>query len=146
MRQATGRSRTGRVSDRDDVSRQEGVDDLHQLLGGPGARIVPRRFRVDDMLADMAFDHLGDEPVEGAAAGGRLLQYGRTTGFLLQRAFDGIELAADAANPIEQLLLVFQSVRHFPLILSSRRVYRRTRRVSNPFVPASLVQPVQGIQ
>jgi hypothetical protein len=33
----------------------------------------------------------------------------------LERAFDGIELAADAADPIEQLLLVLESVRHFPL-------------------------------
>jgi hypothetical protein len=54
----------------------------------------------------MAFDDLGDEPVEGAAAGGRLLQRGRTPRLLLERAIDGIELAADAADPIEQLLLV----------------------------------------
>jgi hypothetical protein len=137
---------SGRVGQLDNASGQEGVDDPDQLLGGPGARIVPRRLRVDDVLADMAFDDLGDEAVEGAAAGGRLLQHGRAAGLLLERALDGIELAADPPDPVEQFLLVPQSVCHFsldPILQGS--IYAEASAVE-PVHAGVLVQPVQGIR
>ena len=118
------------------------MNNLDQLLRGAGARIVPRRFRVDDMLPDMAFDHLGDEPVKGTAASGRLLQHRGAAGFLLKRTFNGVELATNAPDPVQQLLLVLEGVCHFlldPILQGS--IYARKRRVSNLFVPARVQQP-----
>ena len=48
------------------------MNDLDQFLGRDRARIVMRRCGIDHMLPDMILDHLGDEPVERAAARGRL--------------------------------------------------------------------------
>lgn len=89
------------------------MDDLDQLLGSLSAQVASRSLRVHDMLADMAFDDLSNEPVEGAAAGGCLLQYRGATGFLLKRALDGVELSANAPHPGQQFLLVFERMRHF---------------------------------
>lgn len=121
------------------------MDDTDQLLGGAGARIVPRRFRIDHMLADMALDDLRDESVEGAAAGSRLLEDGRAPGFLLESAFNRVKLTADAPDTVEQLLLVFESMCHFPLdpILQGS-IYAVTRRKSNPFVPACCATSRKG--
>lgn len=99
------------------------MDDLDQFLGGPGARIVAVRLGIKDMLADMTLDDLGNQPIEGTAARGRLLQHGCAADLLLQRSFHRIELSADASDPIEQLLLLFWRVLHFFLIPSSRGVY-----------------------
>ena len=58
------------------------MDDRYQLLCGPGARIIPWHFRVDDVLANTALDHLGSEPIEGTAAGRRLLEHDGAAGLL----------------------------------------------------------------
>lgn len=96
-------------------SGQERVDDVHQLLGRTLLGIARRRCGIHDVLADMAFDDLGDEPVEGTTARRGLLQHGSTSGFLLQRSFHGLELAADATHPVKQLLLIFERMSHFLL-------------------------------
>jgi hypothetical protein len=49
------------------------VDDLDELLGGLGARIVARRRRVDEMVANVVFDHLRNESVERTPTSGYLL-------------------------------------------------------------------------
>jgi hypothetical protein len=91
------------------------MDDLDQLFSGVRPRIIARRLRVDDMLADMILDDPGDEPVEGPTACRDLLQHGRAAGILLERALDGVELATDAANPVEELLPLLKNMRHFQL-------------------------------
>src|SRR5579864_978388 len=109
------------------------MDDPDQLLCSVRPRIIARRLRVDNVLADMVLDDLGDQPVERAAAGRDLLQHGGAAGILLEGAFDGVELAADAANPVEQLLPLLLRMSHFlSLILSSGRVYRHSTPVVEP--------------
>jgi hypothetical protein len=49
------------------------MDDLDEFLGRFGARILGWRVWIHDVLTDMTFDNLGDEPIERTAAGGRLL-------------------------------------------------------------------------
>jgi hypothetical protein len=39
------------------------VDDLDELLGGFGTRIIARCGRVDDMVADVFLNHLPDESI-----------------------------------------------------------------------------------
>src|SRR5579862_4667763 len=51
---------------------QIAVDDVDQLFGRLGARVIARGSRVDHVLADVILDDLGDEAVERSAAGGRL--------------------------------------------------------------------------
>ena len=57
--------------------------DLDQLLGCLGSRIVARRRWIDDMLAHMVFDHLGDESVQRPATGSRLLKNAGTLAMVL---------------------------------------------------------------
>lgn len=95
-----------------DRSGQVGMNDRDQFLGGLGARIVARGIGVEHMLADMVLDHLGDEPIERTAAGGRLLKDARTFGVSLDRALNRLKLAAQSLEPVEQLLFLFRDVTH----------------------------------
>ena len=91
------------------------MNDLDELFGGLAAGIAGPCGRVHHMLANMAFDHFGDEAVERAAASGRLLEHRGAPGVLLERPFDRFELAADAPDTVQQLLLISKSMRHFAL-------------------------------
>src|SRR5262245_4346906 len=84
------------------VSGEIGMHDLDQLLGG----LPPRRagaLRIDQMLPDMVLDDLGDEAVEGAAAGRRLLEHRRAAAAFLENALDRVDLAANATQSAQQL-------------------------------------------
>jgi hypothetical protein len=74
------------------------VDDLDELLCGLRARIAAPGGRVDHMVADMVFDDLCDEPVERASTSCDLLQNRRTLGLRLHRAFNCLQLTADASD------------------------------------------------
>ena len=89
------------------------MDDLDQFLGRLGMRIPGTSLWVHHMLADVALDDLGDEAVKSTAARGCLLEHRGAGRFLLQRTLDRVELPADAANPIQKLLLVFKCMSHF---------------------------------
>jgi hypothetical protein len=91
------------------------MNDLDQFFGRPVAGIVGRCLGIHHMLADMTFDNLGDEAVEGAATGGSLLQDCRAARFFMKGSLDGIELAANAPNPVQQFFLVLESMSHFSL-------------------------------
>ncbi len=88
------------------------MDDLDKLLGGSGAWMAARCRRVDNVVADVFFNHFRDQPVKRSATGHDLLQNGRTIGFTLHGAFDRFQLAADAADPRQKLLLFRLSVCH----------------------------------
>lgn len=81
------------------------MNDLDELLGGLGMWIATRCGRVDDMIADVVFNHLGDQSIERAATRRDLLQNRSATGLRLHRAFNRLELTADAADPGQKLLL-----------------------------------------
>ena len=75
------------------------MDDLDQLLRRLGAWIAARSRRIDEVLENVILDHLGDESVQRAAAGGGLLQHGRATRILFDAPLDGVELSADTPHP-----------------------------------------------
>jgi hypothetical protein len=67
------------------------------------------------MRADVVFDDFGYEPVQCPTTGSNLLQDGRAARLLLEGPLDRLELAANAANPVEKLvLLFFVALSHFP--------------------------------
>src|SRR5579859_158248 len=94
-------------------SGQVGMHDVDQFLRGLALRAVAA-LRIDHMLADMVLDHLGDEAVERAAAGGRLLQDGETGPVFLEHALNRLDLAADATHAIQEFLLFLLRVCHSP--------------------------------
>jgi hypothetical protein len=87
------------------TSGEIGVDDLDELLRGLRAWIISGCGRIDDMFADMVLDHLRDQSVEGAPARGDLLQHRCALGLHLHRALNSFQLATDASDPGQQLLL-----------------------------------------
>jgi hypothetical protein len=89
-----------------------GHDDFDQLVGGSALGAVGWRCRVDQMLADVVLDHLGDEAVERPAAGRRLLQYAGTFAILFHRAFDRFDLPAQPLQAVQQFLFLFFDVAH----------------------------------
>jgi hypothetical protein len=86
------------------------VDYLDELLSCLRPWIAARCGRVDDMVANMVFNHFGDEPVQRTSAGRDLLQNRRTIGLTLHGTFNRFQLAADASDPGEKLLLFRPSV------------------------------------
>ena len=86
------------------------MHDLDKLLGGLGPWIAARCGRVDDVVANMVFNHLGDEPVESSATGHDLLKNRGTIGARLHGTFNRFELAANASDSGQKLLLFRLSV------------------------------------
>ena len=58
------------------------------------------------MHADMILDHLQHKPIHGAASGGNKLQDVGAAAFLLEGAFDRLDLPADSSHPIEKFDLL----------------------------------------
>ena len=65
---------------------------------------------IDHMKPDVSLDHLGHQPFDGPPAGGNRVQNARAVGPLLQRSLDGIDLTLDAANPVQELVLIANDV------------------------------------
>ena len=86
------------------------MDNLDELFGGFGPWIVARCGRIDDMVADMLFNHFRNESVEGSPTSRDLLQNCCTIGLCLHRTFNRFQLAADASDPGQKLLLFRLSV------------------------------------
>jgi hypothetical protein len=81
------------------------VHDLDKLFGGLGARIAAPCRRVDDVVANMFFNHFRNESVEGSLTGHDLLKNCRTIGLRLHGTFNRLQLAADASDPGQKLPL-----------------------------------------
>ncbi len=64
------------------------------------------------MKPDMSLKYLGHQAVDCAAARRDYVQYLGAVLFLVQRFFDRIDLAANAADPIDKLFLVSNRMRH----------------------------------
>jgi hypothetical protein len=93
------------------------MDDLHQFLRGDGAGICAAGVRIDHVLADMVLDDFSDEAVESPATGCRLLQNVGTFSISFDRARDGVQLAAQAFDPVQELALLFRDVIHYCYML-----------------------------
>lgn len=79
------------------------MDNVHQLFGGQRARIGTRQVAVDEMLADMVLDHLGNEAIERTPTRSRLLQNLSAFLFLPYCAFDCLDLPPDPFEAVQQL-------------------------------------------
>src|SRR4029077_7582890 len=91
-------------------SLQVSLHRLDQFLGA--ARPLGVLRRVDDVEADMILDHFGHQAVHGAARGDDQMQHRGAALLVLERALDRLDLAAHAADPVEQLDLLDFGVRH----------------------------------
>jgi hypothetical protein len=99
------------------------MDDFDQILSRDYARIAARRTRIDHVLADVILDHLGDEAVQRAATGSRLLQHARAFVVGFHRTLDGINLAPQAFEPIQQFGFLFRYVTHCSEFLRTKAGY-----------------------
>jgi hypothetical protein len=88
------------------------MDNLNELFGSRHARVVALGPRVDDVLADVVLDYLGNEAIQGAPAGGGLLEYIGAVLARLDSALDGLELAAQASDAVQKLGFLFSDVAH----------------------------------
>lgn len=88
------------------------MDDVDEFFGGLGSRVVAGKRGIDEMFPNMILDHFRNEAVEGSAARRRLLQDTRAFLLFLDRALDGLDLAPDPLQPIEELGFLASDVRH----------------------------------
>src|SRR5437016_7235068 len=97
-------------------SLEVGAHDVDQLVGTAGTLEVPLAPGIDHVQANMVFHHLGHEAVHGAAHRGDELQYLGAAELALEGALGRLDLAADAAHPIQQLRLLADGVSHDCLV------------------------------
>src|SRR5579864_3616723 len=91
---------------------QVGLHHVDQLLGRvrlSGGRVA---IGVDQVEADMALHHLGHEAVHRAPCCGDEPHGGAALRFRFEGTLHGLDLAADAADPVEQLGLVADEMSH----------------------------------
>jgi hypothetical protein len=77
------------------------VHDGDQLFGGGRRRSAI--LRIDDALADVVLDHLGNEAIQRATAGGRLLQHCGAARLALEGLPHRLHLTTNAIEPLQQL-------------------------------------------
>lgn len=65
---------------------------------------------IDHVKSDMTLHDLGHQPVYRAPARRDRVQDVRALGAFLQGSFDGVNLPLDAANPVEELVLIADNV------------------------------------
>src|SRR5215471_20235852 len=92
------------------ISPQIGLDRLDQLFRA--ALTLGALRGLDDVKPNMVLDHLGHQAVDGAARGDDQMQHRGAALFLLQGPLDRLDLAGDAPNAIEQLLLFLNRMAH----------------------------------
>jgi hypothetical protein len=88
------------------------LDQLRRRLGIERLRILGR---IDQMSADVILDHLHQQAVDRATATGNLMHDLRAACLAIERALNGFDLAANAAYPVQKLLLVANDVAHVRL-------------------------------
>jgi ankyrin repeat protein len=64
------------------------------------------------MKADVSLDHLGHQGVHSSTACGNVVQYLGAFRLLVDRSFDGLNLASNSPHSIEQFLFLFGRVCH----------------------------------
>jgi hypothetical protein len=87
-------------------------NEIHELLGR--FRLLRLRIdvRIDDVKTDVIFQDLRHEAVDRAATRRQLLQYRAAFALLLQEFLNAVHLAAQPADPVEQLRLITNGMRH----------------------------------
>src|SRR5580658_3515897 len=86
-----------------------GVDDVNQLIGGRGARAGDA---AEHVLAQVILEDFRQQTVDGAPRGREQVHDVRAVGVALERALDGLHLAANPPDAVQQLLFVAHGVSH----------------------------------
>lgn len=77
------------------------ADEVNEVFGEFGGDLLLGA--VDEMEADVGFEDLAHEAIDAAADGGEEHQLTAAVFIGVDEALDGIELAAEAANALEEL-------------------------------------------
>lgn len=88
------------------------MDDVHQFLGSERSGVALGQQRINQMLANMVFDYLGDEAVERAPARSRLLKDAGAFFFLFDGALDRFDLPPDALETVQEFGLLSLDMGH----------------------------------
>ena len=87
------------------------MDNLNQLFFGIGFLIL-MRCDINQVRADMVFKYYGQQTVHGASTPGDLLKHIHAAALLDQGAFNCLNLTSDAPYPVQELLLIANSMAH----------------------------------
>lgn len=91
------------------------TDNVDELFGRTGSRLLASRVGVDQVSSNVILKHDCQQAIHGAAATRDLLQNLAALSLAFQCSRDGINLPFDAANPVEKLLLLANCMTHeFP--------------------------------
>src|ERR1700688_502911 len=93
-------------------SLQIGVDDFDELIRRIGVERARIPLGVDEVGADVVLDHFGHQAGDAAANAGDHMHDALAFGFFVQRPLDRLDLAANAADPGEQLFLFSDGMCH----------------------------------
>src|ERR1700738_2642537 len=98
------------------VSLEVAVHDVDEFVRGLGARLTGTRSASHEVLADVILDDFRQQAVHGAAARGQQLHDLAAFRILVERPLDRLDLPTKAAQPIDELGLLANGVRHARLI------------------------------
>jgi hypothetical protein len=88
------------------------VNDLNEFFGGEGLWSLTPHLRVDHVFANVIFNDLRDESVQGASASGGLLKDSSALIVRIDGPFDRLDLAPQSLEPIQQFDLFFRNMTH----------------------------------
>jgi hypothetical protein len=88
------------------------VNNLDEFFGGQGLPSLRSGACIDDVFANMVFDHLGNEPVQGSTAGRCLLEDSGALIFRLDGSLDRLDLTAQPSEAIQQFGFFRRHVTH----------------------------------
>ena len=87
---------------------------------------------IDHVESDMALNDFRHQPVYRAPARGDRVQDVRALGAFFQGSFDGVNLSFDAANPVQQFVLIANNVSQRKFLYSPIWMRRTLRRNNIP--------------
>jgi hypothetical protein len=124
---------------------QVGAQDLDKPLGGTRAVGAWLGVRAENVVAEFALHEFAHQTVDGAAAGGNLLQNRGALVAVLQRPLDGLHLTTDTARPAQEaiFILLYVRQRYVPSIDQACPVGSQVNAPSIPSEPKSLLTTVR---
>src|SRR5580700_7598920 len=94
------------------VSPEVALHDVDEFVRGLGARLTGMRSASDEVLTDVILDDFRQQAAHGAAACRQQLHDPAAIRILIQRPLDRLDLPTQAAEPIDELGLLANSVCH----------------------------------
>ncbi len=99
-------------------SPQVGPDHVEQLFARINRVCGTMPVAVDDVKPHMVFEHLAQQPVDGATTSGNSLENLAAVQFVHDGALDCVDLAAEASHAVDELFLLTNDVCHRPYPIS----------------------------